>query len=364
MKIKNLSDLIALRRLEKLQFVEIDADNFLEGNLPFYIIKYALWACKANGLVTVTAISTVKSVTLVTGKHSFQLLTQTFCKAAKNLGEIIEYNIDERKIIFKRTKDNSINNKWSAAIMFSGITAELEQLEKCINGLRAQPELNDDGQIAVCGPSHCRDFVVDNFNVEYIIYEPEIFYGRLMICRKKNYAIAHLKNERILICHTRIVLRPGSLASMPAEFDVCTPSVYIKNHKQELPYLDLGFVSLKSENIAGGGVVVPAFYNRKNWMKYLKIYKPYIDGGIFCVSRSLALKMPMADVVAWGEAEDVEWSLRLLNSGHIVELILDSSADSITCKMPKYKKYGHTIIYRIGSKIKKYVMILLPRLCG
>lgn len=351
MKIVKLSDLKLLRETRNLKEVEIMMDDFLHGNLPLYVLKFALWACELNGYVILNARKTVNSVTLVAGQHSFQLLLQLLCKAADGLGVMVECDIEDKRVKFKRKLIELEITPWSAAVIFSGSDTEINQLRDCIRGLQAQPELRNGGQIVVCGPASGKTAISTIPGIEYLIFETQFQAGRFIVGKKKNFAIQALRHERILICHTRIVLQPGCLAKIPLEFDLCTPRVWIKGQYTQLPYLDLGFLKRCTLNVDSHFLPLPIHYDRQNWIQHLKTKSPYIDGGIFCVQRSIALKIPMSESVAWGEAEDVEWCARLLQNGITIELAIDSHADSTICKIPRYGKRGGSWYYRALSNI-------------
>jgi len=205
----------------------------------------------------------------------------------------------------------------------------------------------------VCGPAAGEHLVQPVDGVRYLVYETPVEAGRFLIGRKKNALLKALKHERALICHTRIVLRPGILKELPDEFDLLTPQVLVDGKKGKLPYLDLGFLKLETVSMAGKREQPPIYYNRKNWYEFLKSYYPYIDGGIFCVRRRLALSVPLHNEVAWGEGEDAEWCLRLIHTGNVIEITTapNAKADTATCKLPNYAKFGHLWIYRFLGRI-------------
>ena len=246
---------------------------------------------------------------------------------------------------------------WSAGIVFSGNAQEVPTLALCLQGLLAQPELVASGDIVVCGPAAGESLLPTRDGIRYLVYETPSEAGRFLVGRKKNVLLRALRHERALICHTRVVLRPGAIAALPAEFDLITPKVFVQGHKAILPYLDLGFMGLTTISMTGKGDQPPIYYARERWHDYLRRFYPYVDGGLFCVRRNLALSVPMHNRIAWGEGEDTEWCLRLLNQGHLVELATNpqAAADSITCKIPRYANFGHLLSYRICAQMWRCV---------
>jgi hypothetical protein len=189
--------------------------------------------------------------------------------------------------------------------------------------------------------------------------------GRFLIGQKKMHVLHALRHERVLVCHTRILLETGCLEAIPDEFDLITPRVWIQGMRRNLPYLDLGFFDNRSSGLYTTKSQPPVYYDRDAWLSMLGRWYPYIDGGLFCVRRSLALEIPMSGSIAWGEGEDAEWGLRLLANGKLLEIALEAGALSQTCKMQYYGRWGHLAAYRYISKVVRMIKKLkrsLPNL--
>lgn len=351
MEVSKLEDLSTLRKCTDLSAVSVNLAKLLGGNLVIYVIRYALWALKPGGRLTINAPNTIDSASLVPRKWSFQLLVQIIAKSCSDLGTIIYCDKASRKIICFRTKDRQGNAAWSAGVIYSGMPSETKQLKRCINQLLLQPEIIGSGQIVVCGPPSGRSHIEGFKDVEYLQMETPTVSGRFMIGKKKMDLIRYMKNNKVLICHTRIELRESCIKSLPDEFDVITPCVWIKGYKTKLPYLDLGFFESSSASMYSKRAQPSIAYNRSNWMEYLCRYYPYIDGGLFCIRRELALEVPINSEIAWAEAEDSEWCMRLTHLGKAVELSIDAQAESATSKMPRYSRYGHSLLYRLIQKL-------------
>ena len=364
MVIEDASQLMALRGMRDLETLNfLFDDRRFSGNLPLYLIKYGLWALRPGGNLILEAPNLLDSMVLKPGRLPFQLLVQLAARVSEGLASLVEVDVLARRLVLQRTAPK-LDEAWSAGVVFSGNAQEVPTLERCLKGLRAQPELIATGDIVVCGPQAGESLVATGDGIRYLVYESPSEAGRFLVGRKKNLLLRALRHERALICHTRVVLRPGTLAALPPEFDLITPRVFVQGEKSILPYLDLGFMGLESVGMTSSGNQPPICYPRESWHDYLRHFYPYIDGGLFCVRRKLALSVPLHDRVAWGEGEDAEWSLRLLNMGHLIELAANphAAADSSTCKTTRYARYGHLIGYQVLSYVWHRAQARFPAL--
>lgn len=346
MKVSTPEDLGRLRAATGLDRVDIDLARLLHGNLPLYATRSALWALRPGGRLHLQAAGTIDSVSFRPGRWSFQLLTQLVCKAADGLGLLLQCDRATRSLVCERSAPAVARSPWSAAVVYSGQAGERSQLAVCLERLQAQPEIRDGGQLIVCGPPDAADHVSALPEVEYLALPTPTQAGRFLVGAKKMAAIRAARHERVLVCHTRVALRDGCLAALPAEFDVITPRVWVDGAAGKLPYLDLGFFDTASVALYSTNPQLPIHYDRMGWWRHLGRQYPYVDGGLFCVRRSLALEVPLSSSVAWGEGEDAEWSLRLLHGGRLLEIALDAHADSLTCKTARYARWGHLAAYR------------------
>lgn len=351
--ITNLEQLTRLRSECDLNAISLDLTRFLRGNLPLYAIRSAIFSLNEGGLLIVRAPTSIDSVSLLPGRWSFQLITQLVAKGCEDVAKIVRCDIKERIILCQRTAPPLPVGPWSAAVIYSGSPSEREQLRRCVSSLWRQPEIANGGQLLVCGPSAHRNDIVTLTGAEYLEYDPEESAERFMIGAKKMAAISAMRHERVLICHTRIVLQPNALKAIPNEFDLCTPCVELLGKNSTLPYLDVGFLNLHSVALYSSTNQTPIFYKRGNWLEFCGTNFPYIDGALFCVRRSLAQAIPLSSNIAWGEGEDVEWCLRLLYAGKIIELVPSAKAVSQTSKMPRYSKWGHLFAYRLAAQIRR-----------
>lgn len=228
---------------------------------------------------------------------------------------------------------------WSAGIVFSGRDAEIPTLLKALEGLHGQPELTEGGEIAVCGPPRDLGFLDGFPGVRYVEHvDPPG--ERVMIAAKKNALIRALTGPRVLILHARIIFEPGALAAVPREFDISGPNVLQEAGGRRATYLSLGSTE----------TVWPGRTPRSTpWLMRHVGDDPialhargglFVDGGAFYVTKAAHWQCPLNDLIAWNEAEDVEWCARAFLHGLLVDIAPQSYAVSQTAKIRMPPKLG------------------------
>jgi len=350
MIVKSFKDIKNLRNAENLNHVNIDMTQFVAGGIPNYVGKLGIWSLAKNGTLTINCSGAHSSPNVLRGKISFNLLCQTLFPAILPYASIEKIDRSKNVITFRRTSPKQKSNNWSFGIIFSGDLTELSLLSNCISSIQNQSIFDNEWEIVVCGPADAEMMVISQFDVNYLSYENNSNHKRFNISSKKNYLIKSLKHDKVLICHTRICLEAECISNLPHEFEVITPSVSITGNMGIIPYLDLGFIRGFTRNL-NFVKTVPCHYNRNNWVSYLSKAIPYIDGGLYCINSLWVKDINLSEHLAWAEAEDVEWCQRLNANGLMCELSLTALAYSQTCKIERYKKYGHSMIYRLISRI-------------
>lgn len=362
MRITHPDQLPKLRMSTGWDNIEVEADSFLDGNLPLYLFKYLIWALRKDGIAQVHVGRAIDSMVLIPCEWSLQFLVQGACKAIEGMGELVAVDLSNRRFSFRRTKTVFESAPWSAIVMFSGKEAELPLMENCIQSLRKQAPIESGGQIIVCGPADAAPLARSFEGVDYLPFETPIQAGRFLVGKKKNYAISQALNDRVLVCHSRIELQLNCLINMPLEFDVISPRVWMTNAAgKQIPYLDMMFLPTQSTSMFTRKPLGSIAYPREQWLKRLGSAYPYIDGALYCINKTLALAHPLSETIAWGEAEDVEWCHRLLSQGKILELNLNSDAISMTNKTNHYYKWGHIPGYCAASDLIRGTQVLLKR---
>ena len=120
MHINKQHQLVELRSKRNIQFLEINADEFLAGDLLLYLFRYAAWALAEGGCAEVTASKTVDSMGILMARWSFQSVLQSAVKGIANIASLVSVDLKCRKFTFQRYSKPLIrDNPWSAAVMFS-----------------------------------------------------------------------------------------------------------------------------------------------------------------------------------------------------------------------------------------------------
>jgi hypothetical protein len=175
---------------------------------------------------------------------------------------------------------------------------------------------------------------------------------------KKNAIIAASRNPRVAVMHARVCLEPAALAHCPREFDVATPRIQFKEDGRSHPYIDYIFTDGPGCDVVPRGLPPTEDYDRARYLQHLEGFNPYIDGGVFFVRRELGLRVPLSNMLAWGEAEDVEWCVRLAASGALIDLLPDSLALTQSYKLNPKLKSGSSL-NRAARPVLRYLRQVL-----
>tara|TARA_Y100000816_G_C26089714_1_gene575670 strand:- start:416 stop:1495 length:1080 start_codon:yes stop_codon:yes gene_type:complete len=332
MEIKNINDLYQLRYKEGLNNITVISKNFLRNGLFPIALKFSFWALSEDGMLSVKC-SSRKTNQLLPNAYDFKLLIHEVYKILKYA--TCEFSINDKKneIIISKSKNFNDSN-WSFGIIFSGNKNELNQvfdsIEK-INNLKLRTGLKY--EVLICGPLESKKYFKDT-NIKYVNYEND--HERFLINKKKMILFNAMKYNNCCILHSRIKLSPDSILNLPENFDVITPRIYYNNESELSKDNDLIFYKWNRtlEYIVSASTFKD--YDRDKYLSYYKDSIPYIDGGCIITKKSILQNVPLNENIAWGEAEDVEWSKRLFLNGYLVEVSKDSIAFTETTKTSKF----------------------------
>lgn len=330
--ISDVATLSRARHAQDLDEVTLVTRKLKFRNLLPCALKYALWAVRPGGQIFVEDRGgenpAPPAFTL-----SRNLVRQWI---ARFIGRDVEWAGTDGQGRIKLIRTRPImKSGWSAGVVFSGSDDEVPTLLKCLSGLSVQPELAAGiGEILVCGPARGLDFLAPYPHVRYVEFHSPAG-ERFMIGHKKNFLMKNMTGPRLVVLHARIVLEPGALAGVPREFDMSSPNTTVQEGDRRQTYLSL---------TATEGVW-PGVFARRGYLM-MRHLRPgadplllhqrgglFVDGGAFYVTKELADQCPLHDLIAWNEAEDVEWCGRAFTQGFLIDMAPNSPAYSLTSKL-------------------------------
>jgi hypothetical protein len=326
-------DLYRLKAMQGLSRVEVLTKRLKYRNLMPHALKYAAWALAPGGTLLVRD-DAPDSFDLLPRFVSFKLMRQWTYKLLAGEAQPVRLDVAKGEIELVRSRPPTPPG-WGAGVVFSGRAEELPRLRACLDALLLQPELQPEkgGEILVCGPSGAEDCLAGYPQVGYLVHDMPAG-PRVMICAKKNALIRQLKGPRIAIMHTRIKLEPDALRQVPAEFEIMTPRVLTEGRSGPEDYLSLG---VHDAGLPGYTPRLAASSLRRvPAQHYLDLYDqgpPYVDGGVFFLRKDVHARCPLNEAVAWDEAEDLEWSLRAVADGLLLDLAPEARAYSSVGKL-------------------------------
>ena len=331
--VNDRADLYQLKQRSGLDRVVIHTAQLLYRNLLPHALKYGIWALAPGGTLVVRDQSP-NVFELWPRFISFKLVRQWAHKLLAEDAEPVSLDIAAGEITFRRTRPPTPPG-WSAGVVFSGQAAELPQLRACLDALLLQPELTAEhgGEIMVSGPAEAADCLGAHPQVHYHVHDLPPG-PRVMIGQKKNALIRALKGPRIAILHSRIQLEPDTLRHVAPEFEIATPRVLAEGRAGLEDYLSLG---VHDTGIPGHAPrLTPSSLRRVPPGRYLDLYAegpPYVDGGVFLVRKDVHAACPLHEAVAWDEAEDLEWCMRAVVAGYLIDLMPEARAVSAVGKL-------------------------------
>ena len=225
LEIRTLNDVVNLRECVDLDHIDIHLNQLDEGYLPLYVAKYGIWALKRGGTLKINCKHTMQSHTKVNGNKSFYYTLQLIMKSIRHYVILKDINYNDRSVEFIRSTPPAVNNCWSFGIIYSGEDSEWNNLCNCVKSIQSQVNFTGECEVVVCGPGVKRDLVVRELDVKYLCVDTTHKFGRFEISHKKNLLMDALRHDKILICHTRIVLKDDCIKMIPRDFEVLTPRV-------------------------------------------------------------------------------------------------------------------------------------------
>lgn len=333
-EVNNRNDIRKLHLLNDCNSIRIDARQLkFDGLLPV-TLRRAFAATRLGGTITVLDDGRARAEAPAYDM-TFNQVRQAILKFLGGGCEIVE--LSENGRITMRRVQGALPLGWGAGILYSGEPAEVSQIEKCLDALRAQPELaKADAEIIIAGPSRGeRGFLKRYPGVSYFeIDGTEDAFGRFLLSAKKNALMDRMTAPRMLVLHSRIILDPCALSRAPHEFDMLSPNVmHLRTDGTKEPYMSLAQIDRpwpghvlhrKTKMLRDAGGADP-----------LNLHSAgpcYIDGGAMLIARPVFEKVRLDPRLGWAEGEDVDWCMRAFHAGFVPDLAENVRALSATSK--------------------------------
>jgi GT2 family glycosyltransferase len=102
----------------------------------------------------------------------------------------------------------------------------------------------------------------------------------------------------------------------------------------------------------------------KNYLTMLKNRIPFVDGGIFAVTKRVLAVCPLNDNLRWGECEDVEWCNRARAHGFLIDMCPEMTATNAVSKVTSLARLPRpaAVFVRTASRAHKRAIRLAQRL--
>lgn len=206
------------------------------------------------------------------------------------------------------------SNTWSICYITDG---------RNVSQINATAQIIDqykDIEILVSGP---KDRML-NLHKKVCILDDQSLPRDAMISLKKNMLVERAKNENILLLHDRYMISEDFFSHFEEfgyDFDILVPKQIYFGTDIEFP----GFLAEENDQL----LAVDQHVIRDDFT---------VNGGCIVIKRDLALATPLNDFLAWQEAEDFDWSLRLIQNGDLPRPIRNAVIFTVGTELSKTAK--------------------------
>ena len=213
-----------------------------------------------------------------------------------------------------------INKGWSFCIVTAPNNEEV--LLKCIKKIQDEFQNVEEYEILVVGnPSIEKEALIENVrilpfreevfslkssNLKRVIKEKSfrrLFFITGAISRKKNIAAKSAKYDKLCMMHDYVGIEENwrrGFCDFGEDWEVAMNIILNKDSSRHRDWMNWDYPLSNSQKITA--CLLP--YDKRN--KYM-----YISGTFFCIKKEFFLENLLDESLMWGEAEDVEWSLRI-----------------------------------------------------
>jgi len=184
---------------------------------------------------------------------------------------------------------------WSIVVVTGGLANEtLNALVKSI-----QEELFDSpAELIIVGPKTVSLDFSPLIDTRHILYK-ELGLVPGWITRKKNIGVSFAKYDKVAVCHDYIFFAKGwkdGYEKFGDNFEVCVNKIINKDGERFRDWITWDYPEV-------GVGLLPYDVECSQYQ--------IVSGTYFVVKRDFYLQNPLNEKLRWGEAEDIEWSMRL-----------------------------------------------------
>lgn len=179
-----------------------------------------------------------------------------------------------------------------------GITTLFDNEKQVDEVLRSIHDLNiPEYEIILVGPKQSSDDVV---NEKYIFFDENIKPG--WVTKKKNIICQNAKYQNTVLMHDYYVFDKDwykGFLEFGNNWDICSCSQILINGKRHF-----------TDWVTWDSPIFPR-YTSLHYDDWSHVHYMYQSGGFVAVKTQLVLDNPFNEDLSWGQADDVEWSLRV-----------------------------------------------------
>ncbi|MCK9283729.1 MAG: hypothetical protein M0P39_05550 [Rhodocyclaceae bacterium] len=337
--VKSIADIYALRFQScTYDAVAVDVRTLKYDGVLQYAIKYAFWALKLGGILTLIDEGS-KDDGVSNRRLDFWQVKHELFKGVKSAAEVMRLDNAEGVLVVKKVQDPYRNDGFSFGIIFSGNQQEIPFLTQSVRSILDSAATSPlPFEIIVCGPSSfdfsalTAEFGSAQFRYHAFDFDPAN--KRVMIAAKKAELYLQCQFNVVAINHTRILYAADFTERVAGrKFDAFIPRVDAFHGGHQIRYLDYSL--LESYNMAA----VPRYRSISasmidgDFLYSLKRRVPYMDGGINVFNKATIDFNPFCPHIAWGEGEDIMTANMLTASGALIDYFDDILCTSSTVKI-------------------------------
>lgn len=354
--IKTIQDIYILRNTVNVyDQINIHAYTLKITGTLRHALKYALFAVKVGGTLIIQDEPSQSYGYSRKSIDFWQVRYQTFLSLSEDCDEVL---VDSAKgqLHLRRVRNRHNNEGISFGIVFSGADDELSVLIPALDSCIAQTRC-DVIEIIVCGPTNwdtnrLPPYIRDK--VRYLPFDSTRSSSRFLIQEKKQFLYKNAQYNLVALSHARISY-PSDFAEKlllrPIEFG--TPRVVAVQNGYEFTYLGYTFIGdydvtkADSRHSFGGELIDDDF------LYYMRHRVPYVGGGLLVLNKNIVSSACFNPNISWGEAEDIDLSMRVSTDGLLIDYWPDIKCRSQTTKYRFDSSFKKRMVRRVGKLLLK-----------